>query len=158
MKTLVLALFLSALSVQAQTISVKFYGSETNAETYGIPYYWPAQVQPGTIAGFVLMTQAQLDGIIATNQAAYTAWESNKTYVAKAALDANLARLVVLFNQIPAARTQMTNIQNSTIGNVAAASTAIKTQANVINGILEELQRLGPVLKQIYKPDEDTTP
>jgi len=32
----------------------------------------------------------------------------------------------------------------------------IKTLANVMDKVLEELQRLGPVLKEAYKPQDGT--
>lgn len=121
---------------------------------------WPVQVQPigtnTTVASpFLLMTQAQISECMASNQPAMTAWESNKLWQANAKRDANLARIVALFNQIPSARSNAAFIQSTGLTNVATISAAVKMEANILEGILEELQRLGPVLKQIYKPEED---
>lgn len=121
---------------------------------------WPVQVQPiGTNtsvdAPFLLMTKAQIAECIASNQPAMTSWESNKLWQANAKRDANLARIVALFQQIPAARVQMQTISTNASMTQAQAIAAVRQEANVIDGILEELQRLGPVLKQIYKPEED---
>ena len=152
-----MVLLVTAFSVIADE-AVKFYGA---GNSFGLPEYWPQVIQHDATnapAGFVLLTQAQLDEIISTNQPAYNLWESNRAYIAQAKLDANLARIVELFQQIPAGRTSMTNIMNATISNVAQASTHIKTLANVMDKILEELQRLGPVLKEAYKPETDNTP
>lgn len=121
---------------------------------------WPVQVQPigtnKTVASpFLLMTKAHIAECMASNQPAMAAWESNKTWQTNAKRDANLARIVALFNQIPAARSNATFIQSTSLTNVATISAAVKMEANILDGILEELQRLGPVLKQIYRPEED---
>lgn len=157
MKTPLILLFSGFLAF-GQDYSVCFYGP---GNPDGLPEFWPKTVQPGATnlpAGFVAMTQAALDDCIATNKPAYTAWQSNRVYVAQAKISANLARIVELFQQIPTGRASMTNTMNATISNVSQASTHIKTMANVLDKILEELQRLGPVLKDIYRPESDSTP
>lgn len=69
-----------------------------------------------------------------------------------------LSRIVALYNQIPAARSNMTFISNTGLTNTATLSAAIKLQAQVVDGVLEELQRIGPILQQMYQPDLDATP
>lgn len=155
MKTLFLFL-LSALTLHAQSVAVKFYGTNNAA---GLPPFWPQVVQPGTNApnGFVLLTQAQLNNIVATNQPAYTAWESNKSYVAKAKLDANITRLLQLYDGIATARTTLRGFADATNTlSTAQLTTAVRQMADYQEKIMEFLQRLGPVLKSIYKPEEDS--
>lgn len=170
-----LLIFLFSLSLCCgQNVAVRFYGSNPD----GLPANWPVQVQPcGTntsVAGFSVMTQAELNAIISTNRAAYTAWESNKIFAAQAKLNENMTRLLTLYNQIPKARTwtastltTCTNIDASLasgtnsnaqiIARVRQINAEAATQARIQAGILELLQRLGPVLRDMYRADNDDT-
>lgn len=123
-----------------QTVAVKFYGA---GNSQGLPQYWPQIVQPGTNApsGFVLLTQAQLDSIVATNQAAYTAWESNKTATAQAKLDADMADFLAKMDKIETwiDKTQGTN----TLSN--------NQRDNAINDICQTFKKVRPILKRLYE-------
>ena len=104
---------------------------------------------------------------------AFTVAKSNAVYLARARNATNIARLLVLHNQIPAGRTITSNdvATLSTIEASLAAGTNTTAQTvirirqlngvvedlrQIQAGILEYLQRLGPVLKDLYKPDIDT--
>lgn len=139
---LLLLLIFASMSVQAQSVAVKFYGTNNAA---GLPPFWPQVVQPGTNApsGFVLLTQAQLDNIIATNQPAYASWESNKTYVAAAKLSDDLADLITKLDKVE------TWIDKSSGTNTLSAN----QMNNAINDICRAFKKLRPVLRELYKPE-----
>jgi len=158
--TTLLFLFCSVLTLSAQNFGVTFYATNSPEVLAGMPKFYPKIIESlGTntvvVPPAVLMTGPQVQDCFMTNHIAYEAYSNQREMIRT---NANIARIIQLFAQIPAARAQMTNIQTSTISSVAAASTAIKTSANVINGILEELQRLGPMLKDLYRPESDETP
>ena len=158
MRSLTLAVVFVALTSGAQNFSVRL-----GPVADGTIQNWPVQVQPigestTVTAPFILMSKAQLDNCFATNAAAYTSWERNKTYQAKAALNASIARLLVLYDGIPAARTELRTFANATNTLTTAQLTvAVRKMADYQEKIMEFLQRLGPVLKSMYRPEEDTT-
>lgn len=141
----------------AQNVLVKFYPD--NVPFTGLTNY-PAVLLPvnstTNAPGWTTnMTVVDYTAYLASKQPVYDAAinaESNR--IATMSI-ANSARIVALFQQIPAARVQMQTISTNTGMTQAQAIAAVRQEANVIDGILEELQRLGPVLKQIYKPEED---
>ena len=100
---------------------------------------------------------------------------SNKVYLARIQSANNLARLLQLYDLIPAGRVICTN-NAATIATIEASlASGTNTQAQVIvrirqlNGVvaeqrvihanvLEYLQRLGPMLRDLYRADRDTSP
>lgn len=172
MKTLFL-LLLVVTTAHAQQLSVRFYGP---ANLVGLPDFWPKEVVPGMDIrpGFVQLTTPQLSAIVATNQAAYTAWESNHVFSAKSEKEANIARLFQLYAGIPNARTQFivgvnllatvdgslasgTNTQAQVVGRLRQV-VAVETEAiGYLDNIAEILDRLGPLLKDMYNATQRTT-
>lgn len=152
-----LLILLLPILCSAQTLSVKFHGA---GNTNGLPAYWPAYTQLGNLgAGWTVMDKATLENIISTNQAAYNSWESNKTYAARAALDANIQKLLDLYSLIPTARSNLTAAATATNTLTTTQLTAQFRQACLYQEkTLELLQRLGPVLKSMYGPEDDQTP
>lgn len=154
----ILALLLTTLTLTAQQFAVKVYGPG-NAQ--GLPDNWPQIVQPladgaQVPAGYTAMTQAQVDALKSANQAAYDAAVAAKAASDKAALDANMARLLALYAQIPGARATLSGFANGTNTlTLAQLTTATRQMAGYMDATLELLQRLGPVLKSIYKPEQD---
>lgn len=142
-----LLIFLLAISPElyAQNYSVKLYGSNPS----GIPENWPERVQPiggGTnvTAPYVLMSASVLDNCIATNKAAYTAWESNQTYSAKAKLDADLADFL----------TKMDKIETWIDKTSGTNSLSNNQRDNAINDICQTFKKIRPILKNLYQQSQ----
>lgn len=154
------------MTAQPQNYSVTFWSvAPTNSaeRLAGIPPNWPMIVSflgtnTSVVPPAVLMTKAQLAECRATNQLAYDAYATSIGQAERTKAAANLDRIVALFGQIPTARSQMQTISTNASMTQAQAIAAVRQIANVTDGILEELQRLGPVLRQMYKPEEDQTP
>lgn len=170
-----LAFLLLAGAVHAQTntyFAVRFQGENTN----GYPVFWPVETralgtnQGPVNAGETLMNWAAVRQCIETNRAAFQSAEAEKT----SAQNANIARLVALYNQIPTARTwsastltTCTNIESSlvsgtnttpqVVARIRQINAEVATQARINAGVLELLQRLGPVLRTMYQAENDDT-
>lgn len=147
MKTLI-GLLLTAFAALAQdanpppNYAVQFYG--TNA--LGYPFYWPQRTESiGTNttadAPWVVLTQAQLDQIVATNKTAFEAAKSNRLAAAQAALSANLADFLAKMDKIEAwmDKTSGTN----TLSN--------NQRDNAINDICQTFKKLRRVLVGLYQ-------
>lgn len=130
-----------AQSAPENKVAVKFYG--TNSA--GLPQFWPHIVQPGTNApaGFVLLAQAQLDTIIATNRPAYLAWESNQTAQAQAKLDASLQDFLAKMDKIDLwiERTSGTNTLSNNQRDAA------------INDLAQTFRKLKPILRKLVEQE-----
>ena len=170
-----LILLFAVVCGHAQNILVLFYTD--NQPLTGLTN-WPLRTKdvsfstnaPGWSTN---MTKVDYEAYRAARLPLYNAAESNMLYQQKVALDANIARLLVLHAQIPAGRT-ITSNDVATLATVEAslaagtnttAQTVIRIRQlngvvedlrQIQAGILEYLQRLGPVLKDLYKPDIDT--
>lgn len=151
---------LLALSLHAQNVLVRFHAD--NQPFAGLTNY-PAQTQPVTWAtnspGWATnMTLAAYAAHRAALEPIYRAAESNAQATAKAALDANVARLKQLYDGIPDARTTLRNFANgtNTLTN-PQRDAALRQSADYTEKLMEFIQRLGPVLKAQYRPEEDTT-
>lgn len=100
---------------------------------------------------------------------------SNASYIARVKSTNNIARLLVLYDQIPIGRTLCSNVLTSVNTIESSLASGTNTQAQVVvrirqlnqavadlntvqSGILELLQRLGPVLKTLYNPGIDNVP
>lgn len=177
MKTFFLLLSL-ALTASAQNALVRYYPDNapftglTNwpkvvalcSNNAAVPQGWDAVVSTNSLASAVAAKQATYDA----GAAAVQTVQDNASRV-------NLARLLALYNQIPNGRTLVANDQ-TTLGTIEASlASATNTQAQVVirvrqlnnvandlatvqANILELLQRLGPVLQTLYRPEQDTTP
>lgn len=160
MKTTILVLLSSFVLCSGQNILVKFYPD--NQPYSGLTNY-PAVTQPvswstNTIGWNTNMTLAAYAAYKDSFSAQYAAGESNATYQAQAALNANVARLLTLYNGIPSARTQLRSFANGTNTlTTAQLTTATRQLADYTEKLMEFIQRLGPVLKEIYKPEQDST-
>lgn len=106
-----------------------------------------------------------------------SAWrigKSNANYLAQSKTTANLARIVELYQQIPAGRAMATNTSATLRIIEGSLASGTNTQAQVVNrirqlngavndvntiqaAILELLQRLGPELRKLYEPAKDDT-
>lgn len=180
MKTLLILLGLAMadsqwMMAEGQNFGVTFFATNSAEVLSGMPRWWiaPAKCRAlGTntavVPPEVLMTWQQVRDCTSTNQAAYDAWRASQ----RAPLDANLARIQQLYTQIDQGRTLCSNIDQTTATIEASLASGTNTQAqvvvrirqlngavhdhNTINaGVLELLQRLGPVLRGIYRPEED---
>lgn len=176
MKTLLL-LFCSALSLSAQNFGVTFYATNSVEVLAGMPKFYPKSIDVLGTNTFVtppavLMTGPQLQDCFRTNQSAYDSYSDS---VAKVRTNANLARLIFIYSLIPTGRTICSNDLASSATIEASLASGTNSQSQVVtrmrqlnntvndalvieNQILELLQRLGPVLKSMYRPEEDTTP
>ena len=158
-------------------VLVRFYAD--NKPYVGITNY-PMQVEnvettevlPGWSSNF---TQANWDLYMAAMREAVKIPKSNAVYAAKVKADANLARLLELYAQIPIGRTNnaistskialletsLASGTNTTAALVVSRVRQLNSIADDINRrqgyILEYLQRLGPVLKSLYRPQDDLT-
>lgn len=141
--------------VPATNYAVQFYGVNTN----GYPYYWPKanmNVVDSAPDGWVFFSKLDYDTLIATNRSAMTLAKSNRQWQATQVITANSARLLLLYDGIQDARTQLRNFANATNSlTVSQLTVATREIANYEEKLMEFIQRLGPVLKAIYKAEED---
>lgn len=122
----------------------------------------------------VLFTTEAFNAYMATNATSVAAWKTNSANP-QVALNEKIAELVDIYQLIPTGRTICTNDMASSATIEASLASGTNTQAQVVtrirqinanvndalmleNRILELLQRLGPVLKSMYRPEDDTTP
>jgi hypothetical protein len=83
-------------------------------------------------------------------------YRSNQVWIAKRDSDVNLARLIELYQQIPTARATIYNFATNTSNlTTAQLTTATRQLANYVEKEMEFIQRLGPLLKSLYKPEQD---
>lgn len=153
----ILALLLFTASAFCQDYLVKFcpdnkpYAGMTN---------WPAAVHNlntvPTPDYDVRTNLVWLASVQAPQWSIYNAGFSNDQVLAATKANANLAKIVSLFNQIPSARGTIQNVAtNANAGNAVAG---LKQVAGIMDGVLEMFQRLLPELRDQYDGSRDQTP
>lgn len=157
MRTL-LFLILSSHLLSAQNLLVRFYPN--NQPYQGLTNY-PSEIRavsfttnaPGWNTN---MTFAQYDLLRSASVPIYESGASNEAYTAELALKQNTDRLVQLYAGIPSARATINSFSNATNTMTTAQLTAATRQlAGYTEKLMEFIQRLGPVLKEMYKPEDD---
>jgi hypothetical protein len=174
MKT-ILCLFLGlCLSASAQVgtyFAVSFYATNSPQVLAGWPQWEPlpqgvralGTATGPTYSNEVLFAWTDVNALIATNAAAFSAYQQNQSAPKQAQINA----LTGLYNQIPAGLMILSNDMNSLTNVYASLASGTNTtaqavtqinkgilaqndQANVLQVLLQFIQQLGPVLQQIY--------
>jgi hypothetical protein len=175
MKTTLLIFIMLCGVAYPQRLLVQFYTNDAS----GIPNGWPRTVSETDKTNIASGWHANYSvseylSYRSSMQAQHNAWVSNSALATSIVTSNNLARLMDLHSTIPTGRTITSNaaVTIATIeGSLASGTNSqaqVVTRIRQLNGvmenlraieanILEYLQRLGPVLKDLYRPENDET-
>ena len=139
---LIIALLLVHAATAADYLLVRFFPD--NKPYVGLTNY-PSQVQPSEsseiVAGWVTnMTKANYQSYVDALLPVYRVGESNALYQSKLELDSKIEALAVAYSNLQWCADNWASVTNLTTLRIA-----VKAEGDV-------LLKLGPVLKELYKP------